>query len=49
MAFQDMDEKIAQLEKGSQTSDQARNDLFQLIVTEKETMPDPTAAPKDDP
>merc|ERR1719428_2416323 len=48
MAFQDMDEKIAQLEMFSST-DEARTDLLTLIEKDKATMKDPTGVPKDDP
>merc|ERR1719428_2686151 len=44
MAFQDMDEKIAQLETSAST-DETRSDLLKLVEKDKATMKDPTAAP----
>merc|ERR1719161_271006 len=48
MAFQDMDEKIAQIEKGAST-DETRADLIKLVEKEKATMKDPKDAPANDP
>merc|ERR1719191_1913779 len=48
MAFQDMDEKIAQLETGASTGE-AERDLLKLLEQEKTTMKDPTDAPANDP
>merc|ERR1719387_3299264 len=47
MAFQDMDEKIAQLETGA-TTDETRSDLLKLVDQEKATMKDPTDTPAND-
>merc|ERR1719335_2141909 len=48
MAFQDMDEKIAQLETLAST-DETTKDLLKLVDHDKATMKDPTAAPASDP
>eukprot|EP00746_Dinoflagellata_sp_MGD_P067758 gnl/MRDRNA2_/MRDRNA2_27975_c0_seq1.p1 gnl/MRDRNA2_/MRDRNA2_27975_c0~~gnl/MRDRNA2_/MRDRNA2_27975_c0_seq1.p1 ORF type:complete len:238 (-),score=49.70 gnl/MRDRNA2_/MRDRNA2_27975_c0_seq1:392-1024(-) len=48
MAFQDMDEKIGQLETGAST-EEFRQDLLKLIDQDKATMKDPTDTPADNP